>query len=155
MNLNLIKRFQHQTKFKNQNNVRFLTSNITYRLADGYYSWEQVVSTALSYPAHTDIMVSHRMVPSLPECFTTRLADNSGQLADYGTSLPDNRGIHVKVYEDHYKVHWDKKDPKKDPLGHLYHDAPHWLAMLGIAGGLTIGAVAWYVYKKSKKKMKK
>lgn len=130
-------------------------SNNTYHLINGYYSWEEIAITALSHPAHTDIVVGHNMVPPLPEHFTPRPADPNGQLADYGTSLPDNRGIHVKVYDDHYKVHWDKKDPKKDPLGHLYHDAPHWLAVIGIGAGIGIGLGAWYLYKKSKKKNRK
>lgn len=128
-------------------------TNKTYELLDGYYTWEQVIATALNYPAHTDIIVGLKMVPTLPEYFSKRMADNDGQKADYGLGLPDKKGIHVKEYDDHYKVHWDKRDPKTDPLGHLYHDAPHWLIILIL--GLTAvvgGALIVREYKKSRKK---
>lgn len=130
-------------------------TNTTYKLVDDYYSWEQVIATALNYPAHTDIIVGLNMVPNLPNYFTKRLADMNGQKADYGLSMPDNRGIHVKIYDDHYKIHWDKRDPNKDPLGHLYHDAPHWLVVLilGLAS-VGIGAYVVHEYKKGKKKGK-
>ena len=130
-------------------------ANTTYKLVDGCYSWEQVFATALNYPAHTDIMVELNMVPKLPSYFTKfLLADGDGQKANYGMSLPDKRRIHVKIYDDHYKVHWDKRDPKEDPLGHLYHDAPHWLVVL-IMGLTVVGVGAYIVYEYKKKKKKK
>ena len=44
--------------------------------------------------------------------------------------------LHIREYADHYTVHVDKADPRRDPIGHLVHDAPEMLA------GLAAGAVA-------------
>lgn len=118
-------------------------TNKTYKLVSRYYSWEQVTATTLNYSAHTDILVGLDMVLSLPTYFKKIFADKDGQKSNYGFSLPDKRGIHVKVYEDHYKVHWDKRSSLTDPLGHLYHDAPHWIVILIIGlSAVVIGAVA-------------
>ena len=120
-------------------------------MIDGHYSWDQVVATVLKYPPHTDIVVGFDMVPEMPPFFEQIHADPDGQKANFGFTLPDKKGIHVKVYDDHYKVHWDKVSSLVDPLGHLYHDAPHWFALLvGVAAvGLSVGA--YYSYKKYKK----
>jgi len=129
-------------------------TNKTYKLVDGFYSWEEVASTALKYPAHTDIVVGFNMVPEVPSFFKKMNGDPDGQKANYGFVLPDKKGIHVKVYDGYYKVHWDKVSSLIDPLGHLYHDAPHWFVLLvvGATAGLTIGA--YYGYKKLKKSKK-
>ena len=126
-------------------------TNKTYRLVNGYYSWAQVAATALNYQSHTDIRVGMDMVPKIPSNFKKIGADYDGQKANYGFSLPDKRGIHIKVYDDYYKVHWDKRSSLTDPIGHLYHDAPHWFAILvgGAVVGLSVGA--YYGYKKLKK----
>ena len=31
--------------------------------------------------------------------------------------------LHIREYDDKFLVHQDKIDPRKDPLGHLIHDA--------------------------------
>jgi hypothetical protein len=101
-----------------------------YELHRGYYTWNQVIQSVLSLPKHTDVMVEAWMVPKIPNDFTKRMADNDKQLADYGLALKDGTGIHVKVYDGYYKVHWDEIDPKVDPIGHLIKDAPHWLVIV-------------------------
>jgi hypothetical protein len=35
--------------------------------------------------------------------------------------------LHIREYRDHYIVHMDKVDPRKDPMGHLLIDAPEYL----------------------------
>jgi len=39
--------------------------------------------------------------------------------------------LHIREYDDKFLVHTDKKDPRKDPLGHLVYDAPEILIGLG------------------------
>ena len=104
------------------------------------YSWEQVINEVLAQPKHTDIVVEKYRVPPVPSDFKSRPADDDVQIADYGLALEDDTGIHIKEYDDCYKVHWDTKDPSVDPLGHLFYDSPKWL---------VVGAVAldWIVLK--------
>lgn len=125
--------------------------NKTYRIPDGWHSWGDVEDMVLSHPAHTDLLVHSDMVPDIPDEYRQMRADYDGQMEDYGCVLDDNRGIHVKVYDGYYKIHWDKKSQLADPLGHLYHDAPHWLAIGGIvAAGITSAYLVYREYKKSK-----
>lgn len=48
--------------------------------------------------------------------------------------------LHIKEYEDKFLIHMDKIDPRKDPLGHLFYDAPEVLVGLACAvfGGLHV-----------------
>lgn len=39
--------------------------------------------------------------------------------------------LHIREYEDKFLVHNDKIDPRKDPIGHLVHDAPE--VLIGLA----------------------
>lgn len=52
------------------------------------------------------------------------------------------KNLHVREYNDHYTVHIDKIDPRKDPLGHLLIDAPEFLAgiMSAILAGKLVGS---------------
>ncbi len=36
--------------------------------------------------------------------------------------------LHIRRYDDCFKVHVDRADPRTDALGHLVHDAPEILA---------------------------
>jgi len=49
--------------------------------------------------------------------------------------------LHIREYDDKFLIHTDKIDPRKDPLGHLFYDAPEVLAELTCAvfGGLQVG----------------
>lgn len=46
--------------------------------------------------------------------------------------------LHIREYGDHFMVHTDRADPRKDPRGHLVMDAPEVLAGIACAaaGGL-------------------
>ena len=48
--------------------------------------------------------------------------------------------LHIREYDDKFLVHTDKVDPRKDPIGHLVHDAPEVLIGLTCAvfGGSQI-----------------
>jgi hypothetical protein len=41
--------------------------------------------------------------------------------------------LHIREYDDKFLVHTDKVDPRKDPFGHLIHDAPEILVGLSCA----------------------
>ncbi len=59
--------------------------------------------------------------------------------------------LHIREYDDKFLVHTDKVDPRKDPIGHLIHDAPEVLIGLACAvfGGSQIAKK--FLNKKSKK----
>lgn len=66
------------------------------------------------------------------------------------TMLGDLRGaahqyrygnLHIREYTDHYTVHTDRADPRRDPLGHLVHDAPE--ALVGLAAGAVAGTLVY------------
>jgi len=48
--------------------------------------------------------------------------------------------LHIREYDEKFLVHTDKIDPRKDPIGHLVHDAPEILIGLACAffGGSQI-----------------
>ncbi len=97
-------------------------------------NWGTVINEVLNLPKHIDLMIRSSELPEIPSEFEERLGDSDGQLQDYGLALSDGRGIHVKVYDRYYKIHWDQKDPNIDPFGHLIYDAPQWLL---IAAGVV------------------
>lgn len=86
-------------------------------------------------------------VGPIPDIFKRHVGDPEGQIADYRHPLKDGAGIHLKKYSDHYRMHWDRKDPTIDPIGHLVEDAPHWLATAGVA---SIGALLIYKHQKNR-----
>jgi len=59
--------------------------------------------------------------------------------------------LHIREYDDKFLVHNDKIDPRKDPVGHLVHDAPE--VLIGLACALFGGSqiVKKAVNKNSKK----
>jgi hypothetical protein len=94
----------------------------------------------LSQPHHTNLEVSKANVPHPRNRnrYNERAGQPQGQLQDFGRGLADGRGIHIKEYDNHFKIHWDKRHPGSDPIGHITQDAPLW----GAIGVVTTGAVA-------------
>lgn len=88
------------------------------------FTWNRIISYVLSLPKHQDYKVSRRFGLKLPSNALPRLGfTTNGVLDNYCVIQPDGHSIHIKVYKDHYEVHWDQRDPNLDPLGHLWHDA--------------------------------
>jgi len=80
--------------------------------------------------------------------------------------------LHIREYNDKFLVHTDRIDPRKDPIGHLVHDAPEFLVGLacaalggakaisalkqkkspvaGIVGSLVLGYAGYLITKKLK-----
>ena len=121
-----------------------------YHIGTGYYDWQETLELVLTFEKHVDLQIWQSTLPPIPNYFETRLADDDGQIEDYGYALDDGKGIHLKVYrEGFYRIHWDAKDPNKNPLGHLVHDAPKYL----VAGLVTVGIIGfgYAMYKKSQR----
>jgi len=59
--------------------------------------------------------------------------------------------LHIKEYDDKFLVHTDKIDPRKDPIGHLIHDAPE--VLIGLACAIFAGSqiTKKFLNKKSKR----
>jgi len=58
--------------------------------------------------------------------------------------------LHIREYDDRFLVHTDKVDPRRDPLGHLIHDAPE--VLIGLACAAFGGSkVASSLFKNSNK----
>ncbi len=58
----------------------------------------------------------------------TRLRKKNGANKQYRLG-----NLHIREYDDRFLVHTDKVDPRRDPLGHLIHDAPEVLVGLACA----------------------
>ncbi|MEW6044034.1 MAG: hypothetical protein AB1608_07195 [Thermoproteota archaeon] len=121
-----------------------------YHLSNGYYNWQETIELVLTFEKHVDLQIWQSMLPPMPDYFVSRLGDADGQIANYGVALDDGKGIHLKVYkEGFYRIHWDKKDPNRDPFGHLMYDAPlYFVAIIfGVAAGVGYG-----VYRATRKR---
>ena len=57
--------------------------------------------------------------------------------------------LHIREYDDKFLVHMDRVDPRKDPVGHLIHDAPE--VLVGLACAVFGGSVVKAIGKKSKR----
>ncbi len=89
---------------------------------------------------HRDLKIPKHLVRHpLDEGFVETLGEPQGQIMDYELTLADGRRIHVREFEDHYAVHWDKISPKVDPVEHLRVDAPDWWVLLAGFIGATLG----------------
>ena len=97
---------------------------------DGLEAWLQVASVVVSeFPPHVDVCVPADMVPHPGESGLERTV-GFGLGRHYALPLPSGGRLHVKVKRgDCYHVHWDIRDPHRDPLGHLIMDAPRLTAI--------------------------
>ena len=82
----------------------------------------------------------------LEEAEETLLGQKNGAYKQYRYG-----NLHIREYDDKFLVHTDKVDPRKDPIGHLIHDAPEVLIGLAFAvlGGSQIAKK--FLNKKSNK----
>ena len=76
------------------------------------------------------------------------LGELKGQIADWRASFSDSdTGFHAVEFEDRYECHIDRKDPFKDPLGHLLEDSPGTLFVVGL---VAIGTLLMYSFFRKK-----
>ncbi len=62
----------------------------------------------------------------LEEAEETLLGQKNGAYKQYRYG-----NLHIREYDNKFLVHTDKIDPRKNPLGHLIHDAPE--VLVGLA----------------------
>lgn len=107
-------------------------------------NWKEFSDFILQYDAHQDIEFDKRFFRKEDlQALQSIWADSDGQKENYRISLPDGKGIHIKEYENTFKVHWDKSDPRTDPIGHLLKDAPHHIPTIGVGILLIAAAYIW------------
>ena len=114
----------------------------------GNEDWSYIIDEVLTLPAHSDIIVEIDQVPPpIASGFVQSIGEPQGQLADFRKCLPSLKSIHARLFGTFYRVHWDKKDPHRDPIGHLLEDAPFWaLIVVLCVAGLLIGL--WTISRK-------
>lgn len=89
------------------------------------YIWNRIISHVLTLPLHQDHKISRLLGLKLPNYAQHRLGFVDDELLDnYCILLQNGSSIHIKVYNNHYLVHWDLYDPNIHPVKHLIFDAP-------------------------------
>jgi hypothetical protein len=105
----------------------------------------------MSLPPHEEIFYSKDEIPHpLNLGFHRRFGELKGQLADYGLSLKDGRGIHAVEYDNKFGFHWDKVDPSVNWFEHLRRDSPATYVCMGTLVGAGIGGAIGATSKKKK-----
>ena len=109
--------------------------------------WQDVIQWTISLDGKFNFLKSlpdgsevHR--PEECTFLKRHIGELKGQIADWRASFTDSdSGFHAVEFEDRYECHIDKKDPFKDPIGHLVEDSPGTLftvAIVGFAGALLM-----------------
>ncbi len=82
----------------------------------------------------------------LEEAEETFLGQKNGAYKQYRYG-----NLHIREYDNKFLLHSDKVDPRKDPIGHLVHDAPE--VLIGLACAIFAGSqiAKKFLNKKSKK----
>lgn len=105
------------------------------------YSWTYVERLVFSKPVHEDVIVPVNEIPNPHQNgYFISIGDFQGQEYDLEKAFEDGRRIHVRKFEDCYKVHWDFFSPVLDPINHLRHDSPEWYVILSTAAGAGLGS---------------
>ena len=98
-------------------------------------------------PVHKEIKISKTKLPNLPLCFKkTLLGEAKGALKQFRGPC----GIHILEYAENWVLHRDRVDPRIDPFGHLVKDAPHILAIGGLATFTGIALIIGFRRKRKK-----
>ena len=133
-----------------QSNIEFIKKNLQfsnghYYLNNIYLSWDDVLDLVLSLDKQIDLILYQTLLPPVPDFFKERFAEPFSPGLDYGYKENDEQSIHLKIMQNgDYHIHWESRDPNVDPIGHLIHDASHWIVIIGIIilGGLIAAQTA-------------
>ena len=100
--------------------------------------WRNQYSPVLWQAVHTETTVPKwGMSHPLEAGFVASIGEAAGQRADCRLPLDDGREVHMREYGDYYTLHWDHVSAVRNPLGHLFSDAPHWI-VVGLIGLLFL-----------------
>lgn len=81
-----------------------------------------------------EIKISKSVMPSLPSDYEeTKLGESQGSMKQYRGKA----GMHAREYQNVFKIHQDRFDPRKDPLSHLIADSPETMLSLASAAFLS------------------
>jgi len=105
------------------------------------HSWQDVVRALSHRPAGTILRVRKGILTHPRRAgMMASVGLPEGQSADWRKRLPGGRGLHVKVFGDHYEAHIDRVHPDVNPVEHLRQDAPGVFVGSGVALGAAVGA---------------
>ena len=126
-----------------ERNLQYI--NGKYYLDNIYCSWVEIVNLVLILDKQIDLVLHQTLLSPMPNHFKRRLAEPFSLGIDYGYQENNKQCIHLKVMQNgDYHIHWESRDPNDDPIGHLIHDASHWLVIISIVilGGLIAAQTA-------------
>ncbi len=105
------------------------------------YSWRDVATSLWHQPAGTILCLRKGLLVHPRRAgMKQSIGLPEGQLADYRRLLSGGRGLHVKVFRNHYEAHIDEVHPDVNPIEHLRQDAPGVFIGGGVALGAAVGA---------------
>lgn len=122
--------------------------------------WQNVIQWTISQGGKFNFLKQRSDIrkevprPELCSFLKKDIGELKGQMADWRASLPNTvKGFHAVEFKDRYKCHIDKKDPFKDPIGHLVQDSPGTLAGIIFVGvAIVVGGVLIFTFVKKGKK---
>jgi hypothetical protein len=72
----------------------------------------------MSFVDNEGNIIVPKTVRPLIEYKPTILGEKKGSIKQYR-----HGNLHIREYKNHYSVHYDKIDPRNDPIGHVMVDA--------------------------------
>jgi hypothetical protein len=94
----------------------------------------------MSFVDNEGNIIVPKTVRPLIEYWPTNLGEKKGSLKQYR-----HGNLHIREYENHYSVHYDKIDPRNDPLGHVMVDATKYFP-----GVVALSALSDYLINREK-----
>ena len=118
--------------------------------------WRDVIKHTKKYGYHVPFSfpIDELPYPSSKLKFEKIIGEPEGQEADFRRNVGKKYSLHVKVFRDHYEIHIDKYYPKKNPLKHLFYDAPEIIAAI-VMGIILTSTLIKGTYDLKKKKDKR
>ncbi len=93
--------------------------------------WQGIANAVLATPAHTNQQYGLHVAthPQHLPGFYPSVGQNLLAKEHWRLKMADGRQLHVLVFDDHYKVHWDHYDAHSELVMHLLVDAKQTVAI--------------------------